>query len=253
MAQSFFIWNGRDCRSMGVNLHGPVPIVRPEERVQHVEIPGRSGDLTEIEGEHIYNSYIQTASISVRGGFRVREVYKWLRGAGYVTFSGEPDRKQAARIVGAVTLNRHSRNLDKWEGEVQFYCQPLKEQLQEEPITLHHNMVIRNLGDVECRPKITATIGQVATRALVFVTAPQEFSPGDTDIPGAKLFSVDMTDNAYSSVIIDSEKEIVTDGTGQVDLTAKSAGDFPTMPVGDSFLAFTTGLTLSLERRMKYI
>jgi phage-related protein len=43
-----------------------------------------------------------------------------------VTFSGEPDRKQAARVIGAITLNRISRNMDKWQGEVQFYCQPLK-------------------------------------------------------------------------------------------------------------------------------
>ena len=82
MAQLFFVWNGKDCRSMGVTLRRPVPIVRPEERVQHVEIPGRSGDLTYTEGENIFNSYIQTAEICVTGGFRVREVYKWLRGSG---------------------------------------------------------------------------------------------------------------------------------------------------------------------------
>ena len=92
MAQSFFIWNGIDCRSRGVYLRGPAPIVRPEERVKHVTIPGRSGDVTETEGENIYNSYIQTVSFSAIGGFRLREIYKWLRGAGYVTFSGEPDK-----------------------------------------------------------------------------------------------------------------------------------------------------------------
>ena len=69
---------------MGVIMRGPAAIVRPEERVQHVTIPGRTGDLTELEGENIYNSYIQTVSISVRGGFRVRDIYKWLRGEGYV-------------------------------------------------------------------------------------------------------------------------------------------------------------------------
>ena len=56
MPQSFFIWNGIDCRSMGIIMRGPAAIVRPEERVQHVTIPGRSGDLTELEGENIYNS-----------------------------------------------------------------------------------------------------------------------------------------------------------------------------------------------------
>ena len=82
MAQSFFIWNGKDCRSMGIIMRGPAAIIRPEERVKHVEIPGLSGDLTETEGQNIFNSYIQTVSISVRGGFRVSKVYEWLRGAG---------------------------------------------------------------------------------------------------------------------------------------------------------------------------
>ena len=31
MAQSFFIWNGIDCRSMGVTMRSAAPIVRAEE------------------------------------------------------------------------------------------------------------------------------------------------------------------------------------------------------------------------------
>ena len=158
MPQSYFIWNNIDCRSMGIIMRGPAAIVRPEERVQHVEIPGRSGDLTELEGENIYNSYIQTVSFSVRGGYRVREAYKWLRGAGYVTFSGEPDRKQEARIIGAVTLNKVSRNLDNWAGDVQFYCQPLKQLLTDSPVQITSSgSAVQNSGDVESRPRIKAT------------------------------------------------------------------------------------------------
>ena len=158
MAQSFFIFKGIDCRSMGIILRGPASIIRPEERVKHVEIPGRSGDVTETEGENIFNSYIQTAEISVRGGFRVREIFKWLRGSGYVTFSGEPDRKQAARIIGAITLNKVSRNMDHWAGEVQFYCQPLKQLLTENTVTVTSSgSTVRNNGDVASKPIITAT------------------------------------------------------------------------------------------------
>ena len=158
MPQSYFIWNNIDCRSMGIIMRGPAPIIRPEERVQHVEIPGRSGDMTELEGENIYNSYIQTVSFSVRGGFRVREVYKWLRGSGYVTFSGEPDRKQEARIIGAITLNKVSRNLDNWAGDVQFYCQPLKQLLTDSPVQITSSgSAVQNTGDVESRPRIKAT------------------------------------------------------------------------------------------------
>ena len=162
MAQSYFIWNGTDCRGMGIKLSGPVPIVFPEERVKHVEIPGRDGDLTDTEGEDeddkIYNSYIQTASIMVQGRYRTRDIKKWLSGSGEVTFHGEPDRKQKARVIGAITLNKHSRNLDWWVGEVQFYCQPLKQLLTEAPVQITSSgSTVMNSGDKTSRPRIKAT------------------------------------------------------------------------------------------------
>jgi len=239
MGQSFFIWNGQDCRSMGVNLRGPVPIVRPEERVRHVEIPGVSGDLTETEGENIYNSYIQTASISVRGGFRVRDVYNWLRGTGYVTFSGEPDRRQAARIIGAVTLNRHSRNLDKWEGEVQFYCQPLKQLLREDKITIGSiGASVRNNGDVTCRPmwKVTVASGKTS----ISLTA------------GGKTIAV--TGLTGGSVIwIDSDvMEIMNSDKTQM-LTKNSVGDFPELAVGNNTVSGSNWASIEIEKRERYL
>ena len=54
--QSYFVWNGADSRSMGIITKAHAPLIRPEERVNHVQIPGRSGDLTETEGKNIFNS-----------------------------------------------------------------------------------------------------------------------------------------------------------------------------------------------------
>lgn len=240
MGQSFFIWNGRDCRSMGVNLRGAVPIVRPEERVKHVEIPGRSGDLTETEGDNIYNSYIQTASISVRGGFRVREVYKWLRGAGYVTFSGEPDRRQAARIIGAITLNRHSRNLDKWEGEVQFYCQPLKELMREETVTIGSSgTTIRNNGDVISKPRITVNAGAAGQNIGMVI--------------GRKALQINLTGLADTGCIVDCESMTVTNLAGTEDLTQLSSGDFPAISPGENSVIYVNASSLVIERRERYL
>ena len=237
MAQSFFIWNGRDCRSMGVNLRGPVPIVRPEERVRHVEIPGRSGDLTETEGENIYNSYIQTASISVRGGFRVREVYKWLRGAGYVTFSGEPDRRQASRIIGAVTLNRHSRNLDKWEGEVQFYCQPLKELITETPETVTQSgAVIRNNGDVDAYPLFKIRTGGTTI----------SLSAG-----GKVLALTGLTSG--TDIWIDSDTMEAWNADRSATITEKSYGEFPILKPGKNTIAFINCSSIEIHKRERYL
>ena len=234
---SYFIWKDMDCRSMGVQLQGPVAIVRPEERVEHVEIPGRSGDLTELEGEDIFNSYIQTATILVKGGFRVREIYKWLRGAGYVTFSGEPDRKQAARIIGAVTLNKHSYNLDWWVGEVQFYCQPLKELLIDSAALITASgSTIMNAGDVKSRPRITAT----ASGASMSVTA-----------GGNTLTVTGLT--SEQTYIIDSDIMEVTDSAGTTILTQNSTGDFPMLEPGVNTITGSGWSQLEIERRERFL
>lgn len=162
MPQSYFIWKGIDCRSKGVIMQSPAPVIRPEERVNHIEIPGRAGDLTLLESRielGSFNSYIQTAQIAVPG-LDKKEVLNWLKGDGYVTFSTDPDRRQKARVIGAITLNKHSRNLDWFVGEVQFYCQPLKERLAdtEQVInSLDAAKIVTNSGDVWARPLIKLT------------------------------------------------------------------------------------------------
>ena len=236
MAQSYFIWNGMDCRSMGVKLRGPVPIVRPEERVQHIEIPGRSGDLTQLEGDQIYNSYIQTASIMVQGGYRVRDIYKWLRGSGFVTFSGEPDRKQAARIIGAITLDKHSYNLDWWEGEIQFYCQPLKELLTAKTNTVSPSGTVINSGDVDEKPVFLVTCtGGTATLTI-----------GDK--------SISVSDNSQGQVLrIDSDAMMVTNTDQTANWNKWAIGDYLVLKPGSNTISGSGWSSITIQRRERFL
>lgn len=222
---------------MGVRLAAPVPIVRPEERVKHSQIPGRSGDLTETEGQDVYNSYIQTANIQVTGGFRVREIYDWLRGADFVTFHGEPDRKQAARIIGAVTLNRFSKNLDIWTGEVQFYCQPLKQLLADPAVTVTSSGTdVVNRGDVAAKPLIKLT----ASASIATVAA------GGNSITVTGLTS----GNAY---YIDSDIMEVYNADRSAILTANSTGEFPVLLRGANSVTGSGWSQLEIERRERFL
>ena len=237
MGQSFFIWKNKDCRSMGVWLQGPVSIVRPEERANHVEIPGRSGDLTELEGAEVYNSYIQTATILVKGGFHVREVYNWLKGSDYVTFSGERDRKQKARIIGAITLNKHSYNLDWWTGEVQFYCQPLKQLLKEAPVEITTSGdTVANSGDVTASPRIIAT----ASGTSVVIAAGGNTLTLTGTVSGTKY-------------IIDSEMMEVTSFDGSTILTKNSSGSFPVLLPGSNAVTGSGWSKLEIDRRERFL
>ena len=234
--QSFFIWNGTDCRSKGIYLSGSAPIVRPEERVEHVTIPGRSGDLTEIEGEHIYNSYIQTVTIHVKSAFRVKEVYQWLRGSGYVTFSGETNRRQKARVIGAITLEKASRNLDIWVGEVQFYCQPLKEKIIDPAVELTGGGTVKNTGDVEARPHWRIK----ASASTVTLT-----------VNGADFVLTGVTSGNWYR--IDSESLTVTNNAGTTSVTKKSSGEFPVLAVGDNTIGGSGWSNIEITRRERFL
>ena len=247
MPQSFFIWNNTDCRSLGVIMRGAAPIIRAEERVNHVELPGRSGDLTETEGSNIYNSYIQTVTISVKGGFRVRDVFRWLRGDGYITFSGEPDRKQRARVIGAITLNRISRNMDHWAGEVQFYCQPYKQKLTESKTTITSSgATVVNSGDVNCRPlyKITVSGSGSGKSISLAVTGNGTQEENEIEIDGLTGGSV---------IWIDSDTMEVWNSGKTALLTANSTGNFPEMAPGQNTITGSGWSSIEIERRERYL
>ena len=237
MGQSFFIWKNADCRSVGIWLPAPPQIIRGEERVSHVTIPGRAGELTLTEGENIFQSYIQTVTIQMRGAYRIREVMNWLKGSGYVTFGGEPDRRQKARVIGAVSMNRHSKNTDWWTGEVQFYCEPLKELLNPATteITSSGSTVV-NAGDVKSRPKITAT----ASGTSMTIT-----------IGGKTLTITGLTSS--SQYIIDCEAGMVTNAAGTENLTANSTGDFPVLDVGSNTITGSGWSKLVFDRRERFL
>lgn len=237
MGQSFFIWKNTDCRALGVRLSGPVPIVRPEERVRHVQIPGVEGDLTQTEGENIFNSYIQTATILVPGGFRVREIYNWLKGADFVTFSGEPDRKQPARIIGAITLNKHSYNLDWWVGEVQFYCQPLKQLIQARTTEITTSgTTVRNAGDVTEKPDWSF----YATGSTAVISA-----------GGKTLTLTGLT--AGQAYLVCSDIMTVTSADRTINLTGNCSGEWPVLLVGNNTVTGSGWNSLTVWRKERFL
>ena len=155
MARYWFEWNGVKSTAKGIIMNAAPQIVKPEERVEHITIPGRAGELTVTEGDDIFQSYIQTVGIAVHEASQVPVVENWLKGAGAVTFSSQPGLVQDARVIGAVTLEKHSRHLDWWEGDVQFYCSPIKRDPEEDDIEITSSgTTIENPGDMTALPLI---------------------------------------------------------------------------------------------------
>lgn len=234
--QSYFVWNGVDCRSMGVTTRRAAPLIRPEERVTHIQIPGLSGDLTEVEGKHIYNSYIQTVDLSVDGSDKVRSFFRWMRGDGFITFSSDPEKKQPARVIGAVTLEKVSRNLDKWAGTVQFYCQPLKERIYSISETLTAAGNVYNGGDVASHPVILVTpiTGETTVEIIV----------------NDKTLTLSQVDGVR---LIDCEAQEITDQNRTALYTVNSGGSFPVLQMGSNAVGGSGWSKLEIFKQERFL
>lgn len=236
MGLSYFVWNGRDSRTEGIVMRRAAPLIRPEERVKHTTIPGLAGDLTETEGVDIYNAYIQTVEFTVESGALVRGVFDWLRGPGFVTFSSAPDLQQEARVIGAVTLDKVSRNLDRWAGQAQFYCQPLKQRTYDLAETLTAAGSVYNAGDVTGKPLILATPSSGADTITVTV--------------GDRTITVTNVDGVRR---IDCLAQEVSNAAQTALYTVDAAGPFPVLQRGSNAVSFTGCSKLEIYKRERFL
>ena len=222
MALLYFIWKGTNSNTKHIRVQAKAPIIRPEERVEHVTIPGRAGELTQVEGEHIYNSYIQTLTLIVDGKANVPAAEAWLTGEGMVTFDTQPTLQQRARIINAVTFSKHSHNLDYWVGDVQFYCEPIKHAVSESAINVTSSGTsITNPGNLPAFPLLKVTGSGAVSIAC-----------------GGKTIVIPSLTSGW---VIDCEnKWILASGVPQYNAYT---GDFPVIPVGTSTMTFTGSIT----------
>ena len=58
----WFEWNGVRCTQYGIHVLEQPSITIPSERVTFTDVPGRSGSLTQLEGDDVYDdiSYLGT-------------------------------------------------------------------------------------------------------------------------------------------------------------------------------------------------
>ena len=227
-----FTWNGVNCRNKGIRLQSMPQIIRPEERVDHVTIPGRSGEMTLTEGEDIYNSYIQTIPLIVDNAADVKSAEKWLRGDGYVTFSCEPERKQKARVINAVTFEKHSKNSAWWEAEVQFYCDPIKYAVSEDAIEVTTSgTAVNNPGDMRGYPKIAITGSGAVTIAS-----------------GGATLTIPECVNGW---VVDCENEWIL--AGNIPQVNACSGSFPVFNPGNNAVTFTGATKLTITPNWRYL
>ena len=98
----WFEWNGKKCTDFGIHVSEHPSITFPAERTTFTNIPGRSGSLTVLEGDDVYDDMVLTANCLIDDPSRIPEIAAWLRGSGTVTFANRQGGFYHARVVNQI-------------------------------------------------------------------------------------------------------------------------------------------------------
>ena len=125
---NWFQWKGERSTLIKYGLYvvSHPSIIIPDERLRHVEVPGRSGTLTQFEGDGVYNDYIASVECLIRSPATIPAVAAWLKGSGEVIFGNQPDVFYKARVANQIELAQVMRGRPHRTCIVNFRCEPYR-------------------------------------------------------------------------------------------------------------------------------
>lgn len=222
MNPGYFVFNGVDSRAMGVHVIKYPPIMRPAERVKYVSLPGRAGDLTQKEGDAVFDAYNRGMEISNARGFSLDRVRKWLRGRGSMIVGNEPQYVYQVDLGAQCQFDKVIRGI--WGGNLMMHTQPFKTKSPPDPaFTLTTSgSEIYNPGDAPAMPLITVTGSGNITLTV-----------------GGKTLSITGSAAGWQ---VDYDLQWVLNAQGAPQWNA-ATGDFGKIPVGDSTVSWTGSIT----------
>jgi phage-related protein len=123
---NWFSFAGVTSTAKGVYVQDFPPATLPEERAEFVDVPGRSGSLTVLEGDAVYDDIILTINCYVRDLSQLDAISAWLRGSGELVLGNMPDRYYVARCVNQIEIAKLLRASGHRTFAVVFRCQPYR-------------------------------------------------------------------------------------------------------------------------------
>ena len=214
----WFEWNGERCTEYGIHVMELPPITMPAERVTFTNIPGRSGSLTTLEGEDVYDDLLLTATCILSDPSRISQIAAWLKGSGTVTFANRDGGFYYARVVNQIPFDKILRGNPHRTFAVNFRCKPFWYQADAEPITLTASgTFITNPGTIAAEPVITV------------------YGSGEiTLMVGATIMELsDITE----SITLDTP--LMEAYSGMTNMNSHMSGDFPLLEPGQNAVSWT--------------
>lgn len=214
MQDVYFIFNGKKCTDMGVEISEFPALQHPQRRVKTIEVDGMDGNYTQDLGAYdVYKISIECVLNKLsRNAQSINEILKWLKGSGKLILSTDPMKCYDARISSAISIESVI-----WifpEFKVTFEVQPFRKSVNEFSETIKTDVKkfrVFNKGDVSSHPVIT--------------------------LKGTEDITVKINENSYllqgvtNSVTINSEMQEVYNDTYSLNTLYKSI-EFPEFQVG---------------------
>ena len=218
----WFEWNGVRCTEYGIHVLELPLITVPAERATHINVPGRPGSLTALEGDDVYDDMILTATCLIADPDRIPEIAAWLKGSDTVTFANREGGFYYARIANQIEFAKVLRGNPHRSFAVNFRCKPFWYLSDVEPITLTSSTsIINNPGSVYSEPVITVYGSREIT--LMVGTTIVELS------------------GVSGSITIDTS--LMEAYAGDISANRCMSGDFPRLQPGQNAISWSGDVT----------
>ncbi len=222
MAYDWFEWKGTRCTDYGIRVVQQPEIMRPSERLTFTPVPGRSGSLTTLEGQDVYDDFLLSVDCRISDTSRLDEMNKWLKGSGKVTFANRQGGFYYAHIVNQIPFEQILRGHPHRRFLVNFRCQPFFYLDGVADITVTASgTYVNNPGSVFSEPVLKITL------------------TGDAQITvGGSYFE-------FSGItgVITVDTPLMETYKSYTSYNSKMSGDYPTLLTGQNIITWTGGVT----------
>lgn len=238
----WFEWNGVKCTEYGMHVLRQPSFVRAVERTESITIPGKSGSITRLEGEDIYDDISMACTCVIDDPYetvgemqisRIEKICGWLRGYGKVKFAYDPNGYYEARVSNQISFDKIVAGHPHRSFLVQFQCKPFK-RLDSGDIAV----------TVSSSPYTLSNKGNIPSQPLLKVYGTSE---GTIMCGRSTMIVTDFSNINY--IMLECEaKKAYTGSRGLADdplrlLGTRVTGEWMTIPTGNSFLTFSGGIS----------
>ena len=226
LTSAWFEFAGARNTDKGVRLLSLPVRYHPKERGKLVEVPGRDGYLW--AGEDAYGDVTVRVQCQTTDEADMAAVSAWLRGAGELRFSDDPERFYRARVTKEFSRSAAVNRFVNQTFTVTFDCQPFLYHREVEDIILTASpATVTNPGTHKSAPRLTieGTGDAVLTIGTQIVEVDDLGGGVILDSELGECFNLDETQLKNSVVTLMDE-------------------DFPTLQPGANIISWTgTGVT----------